>query len=283
MANAANEQQTTYWNEDAGPRWVAFQERLDGQIEGAGLAAMEEAEVSEGERVLDVGCGCGGSSLELARRVGASGFVMGADLSVPMLSRARERAAQEGLTNVAFEQADAQTFGFKAGDFDVVFSRFGVMFFEDPIEAFGNLRRALRGGGRVSFVCWRPIQENPWILVPMMAAAQHVEMPKPPAPGEPGPFAFADPDHVRGILSKAGFERISIQPYDESQSFSESVDETLEFLQHIGPLSRILADVNESTRETVLDAVRKALEQHSGPDGVAAGRAMWVVRADNPA
>lgn len=283
MATISNEQQTTYWNEDAGPLWVAYQERLDRHIEPAGLAAMDAAEVKSGEHVLDIGCGCGGSSLELARRVGDSGRVVGADLSGPMLARARERAEEAGLSHLTFVQADAQTYAFEQASFDLMFSRFGVMFFEDPVAAFRNMRGALRPGGRACFLCWRPVQENPWILVPMMAAAQHVEMPAPPAPGEPGPFAFGDPDRVRAILSEAGFEAISINPHDEARAFEQSVQEAVDFLQHIGPLSRLLTDVDGQKRTEVLDAVAKALEPYAGPDGVTTPRAMWIVRAENPA
>lgn len=283
MPDTPNEQQVMYWNEDAGPRWVAYQERLDRQIESGGLAAMDLAGVRSGERVLDIGCGCGGSSLELARRVGDTGFVLGVDISEPMLARARQRSADAGLSNVEFKQADAQSHHFDQSAFDLVFSRFGVMFFEDPVAAFANIRGALRGGGRLCFLCWRPVQENPWILVPMMAAAQHVEMPAPPEPGAPGPFALDDPERIRTILSEAGFESISIRPHDENRAYGESVEETLDFLQHIGPLSRILADVDKTKQQEVLAAVRQALEPHAGPDGVAAARAMWIVQAENPA
>ena len=277
-----NEQQTEYWNEDAGRRWVEYQERLDPRLERAGMVAMEAAQVSEGEAVLDVGCGCGGSSLEIARRVGVSGRVLGVDISEQMLARARERAKSAGLENLKFVRADAQTHNFDQGAFDLAFSRFGVMFFENPVAAFANIRRALRPGGRVGFLCWRPAQENPWILVPMMAAAQHVEMPPPPAPDEPGPFSFGDPDRVRGILSEAGFEQTSIAPYDESEPFERTAEEAVEFLQHIGPLSRLLADATPEKKQAVLEAVRKSLEPFAGPDGVATPRAMWIVQAVNP-
>jgi hypothetical protein len=132
-------------------------------------------------------------------------------------------------------------------------------------------------------VCWRPVQENPWILIPMMAAAQHVELPAPAAPGEPGPFAFGDPERIRTILSEAGFEQISIRAYDESDAYGETVEETLDFLQHIGPLSRLLADVDEAKREAVLAAVREALKPYAGPDGAPTPRAMWMVTAETPA
>lgn len=282
MAIADNEQQAAYWNEDAGPRWVAYQERLDRQIEGPGLAAMDASGVSQGENVLDVGCGCGGSSLELARRVGPTGSVLGVDVSGPMLARARERAADAGLANLTFEQCDAQTYRFETNHFDLMFSRFGVMFFADPVAAFANIGRAIRPGGRLCFLSWRPVQENPWILVPMMAAAQHVELPPPPPPGEPGPFAFGDADRVRTILTEAGFEDVSIEPFDTSEAYGESVDDTLEFLQQIGPLSRILANVDDLQRGAVLNAVRDALVPHAGADGISLARAMWIVKAANP-
>src|SRR5262249_6517301 len=149
------------------------------------------------ERVLDVGCGTGQTSIELARRAGPGGAVTGIDISAPMLARARARAADAGARTVTFLDADAQTHRFDPASLDVCFSRFGIMFFAAPDAAFANLRSALRPAGRLAFVCWQSMRDNPWMLVPLMAAAAHITLPPPPAPDAPGPFSFADADRVR--------------------------------------------------------------------------------------
>jgi len=215
-----NAEQIRFWNEQAGPQWVAGADRLDALLSHLGEIAMERARLPAGARVLDVGCGCGDTSLTLARRVGPAGRVLGIDISGVMLERARERAHAAAVSHVAFTQADAQTHTFPRAEFDAVFSRFGVMFFADPTAAFANLGGALRAGGQVTFVCWRPLAENPWILVPLMAAAAHVTLPPPPAPGTPGPFSLGDADRVRDILQQAGFVEVVCESLDSAMTFS---------------------------------------------------------------
>ena len=164
-----NAQQVEYWNTQ-GARWVEVGPRIDAQLEPLGLATIERAAVRVGERVLDVGCGCGQATLQLAERVGATGSVLGSDISEPMLARARERAGEAGLENVEFRQGDAQTEPFPESHFDLIFSRYGVMFFADSEAAFANLRVALRPGGRLVFVCWQELGKNPWLEQPLGAA-----------------------------------------------------------------------------------------------------------------
>ncbi len=202
-ADGPNLEQIRYWNELAGPKWVASEAMLDGQIAPLGSKAIERARLAAGERVLDVGCGCGQTSLQLADKVGPRGSVTGIDLSAPMLERAQARAAGLGLANVRFLNADAQTTPLGSAAFDLIFSRFGVMFFADPTAAFANLRASLAPGGRVSFVCWQELKLNPWMRVPLLAAAQHIPLPAPAAPDAPGPFSFAAPARVRGILASS--------------------------------------------------------------------------------
>ena len=163
-----NAQQAKYWNDVAGPKWVALAEAINGQIQPIGHAAMERARIERGQRVLDVGCGCGQTSLELAQRVGEQGHVDGLDLSEPMLAEARVRGAE--LKNLQFTAADVQVHGLEEAAYDRIFSRFGVMFFDDPEAAFANLRGALAPGGQLTFVCWQEIGSNPWMAVPGAAA-----------------------------------------------------------------------------------------------------------------
>jgi SAM-dependent methyltransferase len=279
-----NTDQITYWNDESGPKWVALQQLLDEQIAPLGLAAMERAAVRTGEHVLDVGCGCGQTSLQLAERVGAGGSVSGVDISAVMLERARERATSSGLENVSFTTADAQVHDFEAGRYDLVFSRFGVMFFSDPVAAFANLRSALRPGGRLAFVCWQEVGRNPWMLVPVMAVAAHVTMPPPPEEGAPGPFAFADPARVRDILAGAGFVDIEVAGREGTLALAGEgdVDAAVDFVVQLGPAGRLFREAHADTQAKLRTAIREALVPYATPDGVVLGCATHVVTATAP-
>jgi SAM-dependent methyltransferase len=278
----ANPEQRTYWNEQAGPIWVANQARLDEQIRPHGELALAKLAPAPGERVLDLGCGCGETTLALAARVGAEGFVLGVDLSVPMLARARERAAEAGLRQLEFAAADAQTAALGEARFDAAFSRFGVMFFAAPELAFANVRRALRPGGRLAFVCWRAVAENAWVGVPMTAAAALLKLPPPPAPDAPGPFSFADAGRVRRILEAAGFEAVELEPANLAMTpAGGDPDRAAELFLDVGPLGSALreAGAGPALREQVREAVRKAFEPHVRAGRVALGSAVWLVQA----
>lgn len=271
-----NARQVEYWNDAAGPTWADLQAPLDRQLAPLGRAAMWALAARSGERVLDVGCGAGQTSFDLAQAVGVEGEVLGVDISRPLLEVARRR--REGAPHLHFMEADAQTCPFEAGRFDAVFSRFGVMFFADPTAAFVNLRQALRPGGRLAFVCWRTPAENPIMTLPMQAALPLVDTPPaPPEPGAPGPFAFADPDRVTQILGDAGFGGIAVTPHDV-QIGPGDLDTTLGLSLKVGPLGALLRE-NPDKRDAVIGAVRAALAPHDGPDGVKLGSATWIVTA----
>lgn len=273
----ANEQQIQFWNEQAGPRWVAFQEQFDEQLEPIGVAAMDRVGVREGARVIDVGCGCGATSLDLARRVGPNGRVLGVDVSQPMLDRAQQRVAEARLSNVELVRADAQVAALPESD--LVFSRFGVMFFEHPVEAFSNLRGALSASGRIGFVCWRKLDENPFMYVAARAAGEHIELPPPPPPDGPGPFAFADPERPRRILSDAGFSSIDVRAVDVRVALVRPLDETIDFLLHVGPAATALRAADPSKIAPVAATLREALKPYTTPSGVVMSAAVWVVTA----
>jgi SAM-dependent methyltransferase len=280
----ANAEMVRYWNEVSGPKWVALQELIDRQIEPLGERAFARAALTPGERVLDVGCGCGSTTLAAAERVGPSGEAFGVDLSAPMLARARERSNAAGLERVRFAQADAQTALLPQG-FDVLFSRFGVMFFESPEAAFANLRRALRPGGRLAFVCWQEIQRNPWMVVPVGAVAGLLPLPASPPPGAPGPFAFADTARVSGILESAGFAQIAFESVEEMLSVGPGdLDGTARFLLSMGPAATLLREAqgDPALEERAFEAVRAAIAPHLTPDGVRMASASWIVTARNP-
>jgi SAM-dependent methyltransferase len=272
---AANEDQIKYWNEKAGPEWVVMQERMDGYLAAISAALLTFADVRPGMAVLDVGCGTGATSLALAR---AGADVTGADISRPMLEFARGRAQEAGLP-VQFVEADASAFPFKP-EFDLIFSRFGVMFFDDPAAAFANLRRALKPGGRLAFVCWRGLHENLWAWAPVAAAKPLLPEQPPSDPLAPGPFAFASRERVADILTRAGFTGIRIEPYDGVMPLGKDIPAIAAQTLQIGPLSRMIGDADEATRAKVIEAVEGTMVRFRAADGgIAPPSACWLVAA----
>ncbi|HJQ57107.1 MAG TPA: class I SAM-dependent methyltransferase [Vineibacter sp.] len=248
-----------------------------------GELALTAAAARPSEVALDIGCGAGGTTLALARVVAPTGHVLGLDLSAAMALEATQRAAAAGITNVRFAAGDASTYAFDPGTADLLFSRFGVMFFGDPASAFGNMRGALRRGGRVVFLCWRAFKENPWAAVPFMAGAPLLPQQPRPGPDEPGPFSFADPARVTRILSAAAFDQVTIEPVDIQVALSSGdLDEAVAQVTEAGPLSRALQDAAPDVRAQVLDAVRGALLPYRSADGIRLAAACWLVRAINP-
>ncbi|MGO1080120.1 class I SAM-dependent methyltransferase [Inquilinus sp. CA228] len=276
-AETPNADQIAYWNEAGGSVWVEMQDRFDQMTAPFSRRVVEALAPKAGERLLDIGCGSGGSTLDLARRVGPGGQVLGVDISVPMLDLARRRAAEAGLGNVRFVEADAQTARLEPPGFDGLFSRFGVMFFDDPATAFSNLYGALRPGARLAFVCWRSMAENGWATVPLAAALRHLPPLPPPVPGAPGAFAFADPDRIRGILGRAGFSGIGVTAFDTKAGVGD-LDQTLALVLRSGPVGALLRE-HEDKRDTVAAAVREALAPHQTADGVLLDTAAWIVTA----
>jgi SAM-dependent methyltransferase len=274
------------WNGDSGERWASNLVRLDLMLEEFGDTAIRVADVQPGERVLDIGCGSGTSTFVLARQVGREGHVLGVDISEQLVNLARA-AAPDGAP-VEFRCADAATAALPAEAFDLLFSRFGVMFFDDPTEAFAHMRHALKPGGRMAFVCWRSAQENDWVRVPM-AAIRDIVQPAPADPNAPGPFAFGDRDRLAGILAAAGFADIDIAPFDTSISYGRgetreaAIDDALDMAFQVGPLSRALADQSDDIRGRAAEAVRAAFADRPGETSILIDGAAWIVTARNPA
>jgi len=272
----ANAAQIVYWNQTVGPAWVAMQDTLDAQLRHLGEAAMAVLAPAAGERLLDFGCGCGETTLELARRVESGGAVTGADISAPMLAVARVRAEAAGLGSAQFIEADAQVHAFEPAD--AVFSRFGVMFFADPVAAFANIRRAIAPGGWLAFVCWRALAENPWMSAPGAAVAPLLPAPPTPAdPYAPSPFAFADRDRLHGLLKAGGFGDIAIEPHDAPIRWPD-LDAAVRVAMNAGPAGAAARE-HPDLGDKIQAAVREALAPHAGADGVTLASATWIVRA----
>lgn len=277
----ANTAQAEQWNSGEGvAHWISNQARYDRMHAPFTAMILEAAALRPGRHVLDVGCGCGGTTLAAARLI-APGPAVGLDLSAPMLVRARSGAEAAGLGNVAFQQGDAQVYPFGPARFDTVISRFGTMFFADPVAAFANIRSATRPGGRLVFVCWQPRAANQWLLVPGAALAQHV----PPADfgsGDgPGMFAFADPDRPRQILARAGWRDVEITSEHASilVGGGGSVEDAVRFLRTASMGRTMLAGADADTADRALASLRAALARHADADGVRLDAAVWLVQA----
>lgn len=276
-----NAEQIRYWNEVMGPQWAAIDTTLSAQIRPHGLRALERLALALGERVIDIGCGGGETTAEIARRVGPGGRAVGIDISEPLAARARTSTAEFGHAEIRI--ADAQITSFEPQAFDALFSRFGVMFFANPEAAFSNLLGALRPGGRMAFVCWRDLSENPWMVLPAMAVAKHLPI-KRPEPNAPGPFAFADCERVRGILERAGFVNVNREKVDEPMQVAagESLDGAVALLMRIGPAGAALRDAKAGPE--LIDAVRVSIREAIAPfengAGVVIPSASWVVTAE---
>jgi len=271
----ANEDQIKFWNEKAGQNWTVLQERMDANLADIGDAVLAFASAKPGDTVLDVGCGTGATSLALAT---AGAKVTGLDVSRPMLDLARSRAIQAGL-DISFIEADASTYAFQP-EFDLVFSRFGVMFFDDPIGAFANLHKALKPGRRLAFVCWRTAPENLWAFTPLAAARPFLPEQPPPDPNAPGPFAFADPQRILSILTDVGFHHVETSKYDGVMRMGSDIAAIAARTLQIGPLSRAIGEADEATRAKIVEAVRAAMAKFKTPDGeIAPPTACWLVSA----
>ncbi|MGB8330804.1 MAG: methyltransferase domain-containing protein [Polyangiales bacterium] len=269
-----------YWNEAAGPKWATAQASVDrmlGPIHDALLAACR---VQPGERVIDIGYGGGTTTLGFAQRVGPTGRVLGVDISRPLFEHARSRCS--GIDHITLECADAGAFRFERGWGDLMASRFGVMFFPDPVQAFANIREGLRERGRITFACWQVVERNPWITF-VLRAFPDAQMPLPPPGDGPGPFSLAEPSRLRQVLEQAGFSEVQLESFETTVELGETVDETLEGMSDVGPFSRLLSEASELDRPAMLARARAFLEREyrNGPPALDA--AAWLVRAVNPA
>jgi ubiquinone/menaquinone biosynthesis C-methylase UbiE len=274
-----NTDQATYWNGPAGQRWTDRQEMQDQVLAPVSAALFDRARVTKGERVIDIGCGCGSTAIELAKRVGPGGQVTGLDISAPMLARARERAPA-GLP-LQFVLADATVHPFTPGGSDLLCSRFGVMFFADPALSFANMRKALRAGGRLAFAAWREPRKNPWMMVPLQEAYKHVPRLPEVSPEEPGPFSFAKEDRVMRILKEAGYAGIALEPVDLTLDLAagRGLDAAVNGALSIGPVSRALEGQTPEQIAAVASSIRTVLAALQKGDAVPLGASVWIATA----
>lgn len=267
-----------YWNEEAGPKWVALHTQLDRLMDPLGRKVMELAQLRPGEHVLDVGCGCGSTSLQLLPRVKPSGSVTGLDVSAPMLEHARSQTSslKEGPQWVL---ADAATYQFPT-PFDVIYSRLGVMFFAQPAAAFSHLHKQLRKGGRMAFICWQPLPLNPLFCLGLEAASPFVTLPEPSSPEVPGPFSLSPAGKAERLLHQAGFEDIEVTSWESHIGLGET-EETAEFLLKMGPVAALVKEQEPATVDRIRNHLCQKLKQLPTDEQgcVQLATATWLVKA----
>jgi SAM-dependent methyltransferase len=276
-AEAANPDQAKAWDGEEGKHWSDHEAHYEAAVRRYDPHLLDAADIDRPDHVLDVGCGCGGSTREAAR-IATSGLSLGVDLSALMIQRARRRARAEGIPNVRFEQADAQIYPFGPRSFDVAISRFGAMFFADPVAAFANIGSALRAAGRLAVLTWQGLRENDWLLAIRQALAAGRTLPAPPT-GVPGAFGLADPTAIAALLPKAGFNAVTVQAVREPVWLGHDAQDAFEFMRGMGIVRGLLGDLDNTTAAAALEALRAALRDHETAHGVLLGSAAWIVTA----
>lgn len=269
------------WAGSMGVKWLANIDRFESMIAPVGAAFLERAAFRPGERVIDIGCGGGGTSIAIGERVSPGGSVLGLDISPDLVAHATTRARKAGAGNVTFEEADASTASPSGQSFDHLFSRFGSMFFAEPGQAFGNLKSLIRPGGRADLAVWAPARDNLWIAAMLGVLGRYLELPA-PVPRAPGPFALDDPDYIRALLGGAGFVDIDIAAWDGMQQVGgagSSPESAVAFVLEALSFGEVLADSPPAVQSAVSAELITLFAQHAGPDGVAMPARAWFVTA----
>lgn len=273
----ANAENAAAWNGDEGGYWAEQDLRFNAWVARYDAPFFEATGIERTDRVLDIGCGTG-QTTRTAANTAADGTALGVDVSVPMVEVARKRTAEEGVPNASFEAGDAQIYGFAADTRDVVISRYGSMFFADAAAAFTNFGQAVRPGGRLAMLVWRPLGVNEWMSEFRRIAAAGRELPTPP-PNAPGPFAFADPAYTNAVLNRAGFDNVQSSEIDRPVYMGAGADAAYTFLCGMGFVKFMLNSLGEDVRARTCDDLRESIEAHAGPEGVFYDSAAWLVSA----
>ncbi|MFT4766994.1 MAG: SAM-dependent methyltransferase [Glaciecola sp.] len=280
-----NDEQIAYWNGDAGRKWAQRDALMSRMLAPVAEALMDHANIEDAKSALDVGCGGGSETLMLAARLEPHAEVLGVDVSAPLLEVARQELASLGDAGkgVNFVEADASCHDFGDQKFDLLFSRFGVMFFEDATEAFTHLRSAMQPRGRLAFACWQSLANNPWTALPLKAALSVLPSPPPPKPRSPGPFAFAESEYITSLLGDAGWNDIVVTPHTISMDWEDSggFEATAREMVNTGPVGRFLADVDSITRDAVHAAAAEVLAPYFQNNSLSLPGAVWLVTANN--
>ena len=277
--------QSEYWNGKAGKKWASLANNQDTLLGKLGEATMDAAGVSNGQSVLDIGCGSGGSTFEISRRIGSDGTVWGVDISKPMLDIAIARLTSHDIGNVRFSEADVTTFDFTNHSFDIAFSRFGVMFFEDSVAAFRNINKSLLPGSPLSFVCWQSPIQNPWQSLFVQEVKKFIDLPAPP-PRSPGPFAFMESNYVNSILENSNFESIEIEGHEaEVNMFSgRSLADSVKDYMAINPVvSEMLKDSSNQVKQEIIKSTMEVFSPYYSDKGLIFPGAAWLVTAKKEA
>ena len=274
-----NLKQKEFWSGSGGDVWVNKQSEMDIMLNPLGTKAISKLDLSKATKIIDIGCGCGATTLEIAKQLG-EGEIIGVDISKPMLARAAKNASAQSLSNANFQVLDVQVDDMPS-DFDIAFSRFGVMFFEDPYQAFSNIYNSLKEKGQLSFVCWQNPSLNPWQSLSLLVIKEYLDLPSPP-PKSPGPFAFEDKNYISDILNQSNFKDIEIEDNQEDiVMFSgKSIEEACEDYLTINPVvTEMLKNSKEELKDEILQAlILKFSEFHNG-DGLLFPSATWIVTA----
>ena len=276
-----NQEQKEFWNEKKGKIWVSLESNIDKMLGPLGHNAIKILNPKSGEKILDIGCGTGSTSQSLSKLVGENGLITGIDISEPILSFAKNRLENRNIKNIDFIQEDAQTFNLSNFNYDAIFSRFGIMFFEDPFFAFKNIKKSLNSKGRITFICWSNREENDWITLSSKVASQFLELPPKNNPREPGPFAFEEYSYIKEILTKSGWKNINIKNHKENIIVGKNLDHAAAFLSKMGPMSVPFENSNEKTKAKVIEALKECYSKYLIPKGVEFHFSTWIVSAYN--
>ena len=260
-------------------KWLHSWRQIDAFLDPFTEALLQKADMRGGESGIDIGCGPGTTTLRLAKNAAPGGRVIGVDISRVLIDIAKTRVADRPVDTVRFERADASVYPFEEERADLAISRFGVMFFDDPVGAFLNIRRGLKRDGRLVFVCWQGVDQNPWMHSGIQLALQYVPPPEPTQPGTPGAFAFADPDRVRAILVDAGFRNVEIEAVTPQVVVAPTAKDATAFFVELGPGSNLFKDLEPPRLEQVTAKLIEHYAEHTTEDGVQMGAAAWLVAA----